>query len=170
MFGANALIAGMQRFVGEDMSYMRDLADASGQLLRAFLRFTRFSGYRRHAPQTLIHLARLGAVLVEDCGPCARISFRMARRDGVDADLLRAGLAGGEALTGDNALAFRFGQAISAGDSATADETGDAIEATHGRKVRTELAVAAATTRVFPAVKRGLGYASSCSLRAFDNL
>ena len=54
--------------------------------------------------------------------------------------------------------------AVSSGDVAAAAELGDRIEALYGRKVRTELALGAASGRLFPAIKRGLGFASACTI------
>ena len=45
-----------------------------------------------------------------------------------------------------------------------AAELGEAIEAQHSRPVRTEMTLAAASGRLFPAIKRGLGYASACTI------
>jgi hypothetical protein len=74
--------------------------------------------------------------------------------------LVEAGLHG-RIEDPDQARAFAFGQAIATG-AVEADTLGEAIERTHGRNVRTELAFAAATCGVFPSIKRGLGYAQSC--------
>ena len=64
----------------------------------------------------------------------------------------------------EDALAYDFGMAVSSGDVAAAAELGDRIEALYGRKVRTELALGAASGRLFPAIKRGLGLASACTI------
>ncbi|WP_306096011.1 hypothetical protein [Qipengyuania flava] len=41
---------------------------------------------------------------------------------------------------------------------------GEAIEAQHSRPVRTAMTLAAASGRLVPAIKRGLGYASACAI------
>jgi len=41
---------------------------------------------------------------------------------------------------------------------------GEAIEAQHSRPVPTEMTLAAAGGRLFPAITRGLGYASACAI------
>ena len=164
-----ALIRRAERQTGEDVSWMRDVA-ALGR--RAFYRlggFFRFAGHPGSAPVEMAALARLGAVMGEDCGPCTRIVARLARQAGVDPGKLRAGLAGGAGLEGDADLAYRFGRAI-ATSGLDVDELGESIEATHGRNIRTELTIAAATARVYPAIKRGLGYARACSVTRFDDL
>ncbi len=170
MIGAGLLARAAERSLGEDASYLRDLGDVSARALAGVLRLSRLAGFRRHASDELVHLARIGAVTGEDCGPCARIAFRVAKRAGVAEAPLRAALAGGAALDGDGAAAYWFGRAVATGDAAAADELGDAIEARHGRRVRTELALAAATIRVFPALKRGLGYARACAVTRYEEL
>ena len=42
------------------------------------------------------------------------------------------------------------------------------IEAALGRTVRFELALTAATVTAYPALKRGLGYATSCALHKLE--
>jgi len=64
---------------------------------------------------------------------------------------------------GELETAFSFGRAIAQQDAA-AFELGHAIEQRYGRVVRLELAFTAATVRVFPALKRGLGLSRSCAL------
>jgi hypothetical protein len=63
---------------------------------------------------------------------------------------------------GPGRAALEFGRALAAQDPAIG-ELGEAIEREHGRAVRTELTVAAATARVHPALKRGLGFARACA-------
>lgn len=166
---ATWVIGRAERRLGEDMSWMRDVAALGSKAFRRLGGFYRFAGFRRHAPGDLLTLARLGAIMAEDCGPCTRIVAKVGKQAGVDPELLRAGLRGGDALTGDAALAYRFGGAISSGDP-EADAIGGAIEARCGRRVRTELALAAASARFYPAFKRGMGYAQACALTRYDDL
>lgn len=58
---------------------------------------------------------------------------------------------------------YRFAAAVAAG-TAEAAVLGERIEARLGRTAQVDLALAIATSRFFPTVKRGLGYARSCSL------
>lgn len=164
-----AMIAGAERLTGEDAGWMRDVSALGRRAFYRLLGFYRFANFRRSAPTGMAMFARLGAVMAEDCGPCTRIAARLAKRSGVAPAELKAALAGGDGLAGDAGLAYRFGRAIASGDL-EADSLGEAIEARHGRKVRTELTIGAATARVYPAMKRGLGYARACSMTRFDDL
>ena len=108
-------------------------------------------------------MARLGATRTEDCGPCVEISRKFALADGLPEDRINAALYG-KANNEDDALAFAFGAAIARSDILQSAELGDAIERRFGKAVRTELSLAAASNRLYPAIKRGLGLASSCTL------
>lgn len=142
--------------------FIHDLARAPGRATEKFQAFMPLSMHRRAAPPVLFHMARLGAVLAEDCGPCAQLAAEGALADGVPRDAINAALIG-QPLDDAMRAAFAFGEAITR-QTPDANALGDAIEAEHGRDVRLEMALAAATVRVFPALKRGLGYAQSCAL------
>jgi len=153
----------MQRIAGEGEPYYGDLSDAGGFAVEKFQHAMVLAGHRYHAPKDMIHLARLGSARSEDCGACVEIVRDFALADKLDADRLQNALLGNPNSEQD-ALAYDFGAAIASGDAMRAAELGDRIEEGHGRKVRTELALAAASGRLFPAIKRGLGYASACTI------
>jgi alkylhydroperoxidase/carboxymuconolactone decarboxylase family protein YurZ len=140
---------------------LADFAAAPGALGEKFAHFMPFSTHHHAASAEQVAMARIAAVQAEDCGPCVEIAARGALESGVARDLVNAVLAGRRA-EGSEQQAYDFGRAIAL-SLPEADELGAAIEAAHGRAVRTELTVAAATARVHPAFKRGLGYAQSCS-------
>lgn len=158
-----AFLALMGRIAGEGERYYRDLSDAGGFAVEKFQHAMVLSGHYHHAPKEMVHMARLGATRAEDCGPCLEIVRGFARADGMDADRVQGALLGKP--QGDtDALAFGFGEAVASGDIVRAAELGEKLEASHGRNIRTELALAAASARLFPAIKRGLGYASACTI------
>ncbi len=163
--------AGVPKFaflkIGEKMApgetaYMREVADAPGHAFEKFTHFMPASMHRHDAPADLFHMARMGATLVEDCGPCALTAAHWALEHKLPRDLVNRALAG-DVPAGELKTAFDFGQAI-ATQSADAFSLGDAIEARHGRTVRLELAMTAAIVRSYPAMKRGLGLTKACAL------
>ena len=155
-------LALIDRLAPGESGYLRELAAAPGHALEKFMHFMPAAMHRHAAPPELFHMARLGATLAEDCGPCALIAASGARDDGVARELVNEALAGGRLLTGDRLTAFKFGAAV-ADHSAEAFALGDAIEHGSGRAVRLELALTAALVRGYPALKRGLGLSKSCS-------
>ena len=72
-----------------------------------------------------------------------------------------------ENLWGDADLAYRYGTAV-ASSSADADFTREQVLTRFNKTVLMELALCVATARVYPTVKRGLGYARSCNLVTID--
>ncbi len=153
----------MRKMVGEGEPYIDDLSDAGGFAVEKFQHGMVLSGHYCHAPKEAVHMARLGSTRAEDCGPCVEIVRNFALADRMDADRLQNALLG-KPDNAEDALAYEFGAAIANGDIMHASELGDEIEAKYGRPVRTELTLAAASGRLFPAVKRGLGYASACTI------
>jgi alkylhydroperoxidase family enzyme len=153
----------MRKVAGKAEPYLDDLDRAAGFATEKFQHAMLLSGHRYHAPAPLLHMARLGSTRVEDCGPCVEIVRQFALADGLDPDRIQNALMGRPDCDED-ALAYDFGMAVSSGDVAAAAELGDRIEALYGRKVRTELALGAASGRLFPAIKRGLGLASACTI------
>lgn len=154
-----------QRAHGES-DYIREIANAPGGVLEKFKHFQPATFHRYEAPADLFHMARMGATLIEDCGPCAITCAEIALQDGVDRGLINTALRG-EPPEGDLQTAFVFGAAI-AQQSADAAALGDAIEAQYGRTVRLELAMTAATVRAYPAMKRGLGLTTACALTRLE--
>lgn len=142
--------------------HLADFAEAPGHLAEKFAQFMPFTLHRHAASAEQVAMARLGAVMAEDCGPCVEIAARGALREGIAQSMVKAALDG-QLPAGPAKQAFDFAQAIAL-QLLTVDDLGEAIEAEHGRAVRTELTVAAATVRVHPAFKRGLGFARSCAV------
>jgi alkylhydroperoxidase/carboxymuconolactone decarboxylase family protein YurZ len=149
------------RMTGGLSPHLPDIAAAPGFLAEKFQHFMPLSLHRHAASAEQVDMARIGAVMAEDCGPCCLIAAQGALRNGMDRAAANAALAGNPA-EGPGREAYEFAQAI-ARNAPDVNELGDAIEAQYGRAVRTELTFAAALARTHPAFKRGLGFARSCS-------
>jgi hypothetical protein len=161
-----AVLGAIDRMTPDESEYFHEIARAPGQAYEKFVNLMPATMHRYAAPADLFHMARIGATLVEDCGPCALTCAQGALADGVDRDLVNAALKA-EPPEGDLQTAFVFGAAI-ARQAAEAFTLGDSIEAQYGRTVRLELAMTAATVRAYPAMKRGLGLSKSCSITALQ--
>lgn len=150
-----------------ESEYMKDVAAAPGHAFEKMMHFSPAANHRQAAPAALFHAARIGATLVEDCGPCAVTAANAALADGMPREQVNQMLAGGGALGTDEKLGFDFGKAI-ANASSEAFILGDKIEAEYGRDVRFELSMGAAIVRSYPAMKRGLGLTKACSLTPME--
>ena len=157
------IIAGQERARGADLDYLRTVADTS---LAAFAKFGLagpFLEHRTHVAPAPWHLARLAATRAQDCGTCVQTIVNAARADGVAADTLGAALADGDGLAPDEALAWRFGDAV-ARQADGRDALIAEVRAAFGEAGHAELALAVATAQLFPILKRGLGQDIACSL------
>lgn len=153
----------MKKIAGDKEPYYDDLSDAGGFAVEKFQHAMILSRHCFHAPKDMIHMARLGSTRAEDCGPCVEIVRGFALADGMADERIQNALMG-KPDSDTDALAFDFGDAIASGDVLRASELGKVVEAQYSRPVRTELTLAAASGRLYPAIKRGLGYASSCRI------
>lgn len=163
----DALVLGaLDRLTHGDADYAREIAKAPGRPFERFKHFMPMSAHRHSAPRDLMAAVRIGAALVEDCGPCVMITARAALSEGVERDLINSMLRE-DLPEGDLRLGQAFGHAVAA-QAPEAAVLGDEIEGRFGRTVRLELSLAAATTRVYPSIKRGLGLTRACSVTALQ--
>lgn len=156
-----AFLKAVEKINPSESEYMHEMASAPGHVMEKMKHFMPVTNHRYEASAELLSAARIGATLVEDCGPCAISAAQGGLMDGVERDLLNQILAG--EVDGDLKTSFDFGQAI-ANHSADAFELGHRLEEKFGRIVRLEMAMAAATVRSYPGMKRGLGLTKACSL------
>jgi alkylhydroperoxidase family enzyme len=134
--------------------------------LRAFFKFTKFLAvdeYRRVLPPGPCYVARIVAVRDEDCGTCVQIAVSQARKAGMPAEVLRAVLHGSpDTLPEELRDAYRFAEAVVTANGEV-DMLRERIRRTYGDEGLIEMALAIASCRTFPTIKRALGYAVSCS-------
>ena len=157
-----------ERKTGESVDFLRDIYRASGAALVKFALFLPMAAHRRAAPADAYHLARLVAVLHEDCGPCLQTVVTQARRAGVNRDVIRATITGEAGALGDPlAIVHRFAEAVVSCDPEAADLS-NMVADQYGNEALVDLALAIASTRVFPTLKRALGHARSCAATAID--
>jgi hypothetical protein len=156
-------IAAFERDFDYDMSYARDIYDASP---RAFFRFSKILGissYREDVPKDAWYAAKLATTLTEDCGPCTQLVVKMAERDGTNPATIRAVLLGDEAaMSPDAVLGFRFARAVLRRDIAESDRLRREILTRWGKKGLVSLALTIASARVYPSVKYALGHGHAC--------
>jgi len=123
--------------------------------------FAPLATHRKRVDNTLLHLTRLGAMQVYDCGSCLQIALDTAAREGLDGRTLRTALTQPLDLAFDERLALDFGAAIARNDTELAALVPE-VRARLGEAALAELALCAATAAVLPTLKRGLGIATTC--------
>lgn len=153
-----------EKRIGEPLDLPKEMLKASPGMLTKYLMAAPLFAYGRQAPQNALHMVRIAALRAEDCGPCVDIGAACGRADGLEEAHLQTARRGNyDDLPHDLSLAAHFGDAISRGLPEAA-ALGEAVERAWGRAARVEMALAAATARIFPAMKRGLGMTTSCAV------
>ena len=148
-----------------DTTYARDIMDGGLRAILQFSKAAKLSEYRKGLPLEAWYAAKLATIFAEDCGPCTQLVVKMAERDGVKADTLRAVLAGDVARLGpDEALAYQFARAVHERDLLRSDELRREVVKRWGRRGLVSLALSMTGTRIYPHVKYALGYGHACTL------
>ncbi|MBI3863124.1 MAG: hypothetical protein HY290_14635 [Planctomycetia bacterium] len=156
-------IAAAEKTLGVPLDYCRFMIRTSLRASFKFAKFLAVDEYRRVLPPGPCYVARIVATRHEDCGTCVQIAVNQARKAGLPPELLRAVLDGKlDALPEELSEAYRFAEAVVTANGEE-DVWRERIRQRHGDEGLIEMALAIATCRVFPTVKRALGYAVSCS-------
>jgi alkylhydroperoxidase family enzyme len=158
-----ARIAAAEKDLGVPLEYCRFILRVSLRASFKFAKFLAVDEYRRVLPPGPCYVARIVATRHEDCGTCVQIAVNQAKKAGVPAELLRAVLDGKlDGLPEELREAYRFAEAVlTASDEENAWR--ERIRLRYGDEGLIEMALAIASCRVFPIIKRALGYAVSCS-------
>jgi hypothetical protein len=166
MFGwlVKRKLAAFEKDFGYDATYLKEMYDVSPSAFWKFSKITAMSQMRAGVPVDASFAAGIVATFTEDCGPCTQLGVTMAERAGVSATSLRAILVGDtSAMSADAALGFNFAKAVLRRDIEESDRLRAEIVSKWGRKAVVSLAISIATSRVYPAVKYGLGHGHSCT-------
>ena len=147
------------------MSHVVDTSTAAGIRLSFLPLYSQFRG-----PKEALNVwagAMLGSTHEGDCGPCVQLVVDMALEAKVPASQLALCLQGNAASAGDVGLGFRFSRAAIE-DAADLEELRSEIETRFGPSAVTAASFAASSGRIYPVLKRGLGFGQTCSSVTID--
>lgn len=148
--------------LGASMDYLRHVVRVSPGAFMKFAKINGFAQYRRRLPVDAWSVAHIAASLSEDCGSCVQIAVNEARRAGLDAGVIRAAAeARADDLPESLGEVFRYCTSVAGREDDP--ELREKLRARYGEEGLIELAYAIAASRIYPTVKRALGYATSCS-------
>lgn len=148
------------QYDAEYMDYVTRHSTAAGVRLALLPLYTQFRGPA--AARDVWGGALLGSTLEGDCGPCVQLVVDMALEAGVAGRDLAFCLQGQGGEAGAAGLGFRFARAVIA-DAPELDALRGEIEARFGAEAVIACAFAASGGRVYPVLKRGLGYGGTCA-------
>ena len=147
---------------GVSVDYLRYVADHSMAVFAKFMLFMPLAAHHKKLPMDAATVARIVATRDEDCGPCLQIVVNTALQEDVDPAILEAAIADRlDDLDPLLADVHRFTQAI-VDKTWDEDALRERLRAAYGEQGLIELAMAIASTRVFPITKRVLGYGQTC--------
>lgn len=152
-----------ERDLGVSLDYARWIARVS---LPATLRMAKFTKLlnKHRGPTRAVHVASIVGAMADDCGSCVQIGVNLARKAGVPRELLEAVVRRNpDGLPDDLADLYHFADATTQ-NGPQLDEYRERVRGHYGDEGLVEIALAVAMHRVFPTLKRGLGFAKSCSL------
>ena len=161
------IVARLERFLGVDLPHLEEIVEQAPGAMVPIGLFMPASSYGRTVPSDVLHMVRIGATQAQECGECLQIAVNVARKEGVPPELLQAAVRGRFAeLRPDLADAVEFGERVGSGLDASAER--EALRARFGPRGVIEVSMAAATAHLFPALKRGMGFAQACRVDALD--
>lgn len=146
-----------------DSTYMRELLESSPEGFAKFNNFLPLTSHREKLSPEDYWVAKLAAMQVEDCGNCLQLNVRMALEAGVSKKLIEAIIKNNSALPENLKDIYNYAKAVAAHSQIDTALMGR-IEARYDKGGLLEFGVCIATAKVFPTVKRALGYTKSCSL------
>ena len=147
--------------------YMRDILEHSPEGFDTLAQFLPMARFRKEASTDVYFVAKIATMKAEDCGECLQLNIRFALENEVSREIVGQVLAGGDGLPNHLKDIYDFTEAIVYNRSVSS-ELQTRIEARNSRPVLAELALAIASARIFPTLKRTLGYDKSCKLVSLE--
>ena len=157
------MIRSSEKKLGVPLDEGRYMLEHSPGATLAFSTVQIWADRHKSLPAEAYYVAKIGAYLEEDCGTCLQIAVNVALKSGVNRELVRNAAQGREELLSPELRdVYRFAQRQA--NRQDDDAARDRLRARYGDEGLIELALAIGSARLFPAVKRTLGFAKSCSL------
>jgi len=146
-----------------DSTYMRELLESSSEGFAKFANFLPLSSHREKLTAEDYWIVKLAAMQIEDCGDCLQLNVRMALESGVAKPLIEAAIKGGSTLPDALKDVYDYARHVASNDIIDL-ELVDRIATRYDKGALLEFGLCIATAKVFPTIKRTLGYTRSCSM------
>jgi len=146
-----------------DCTYMRELLKYSPEGFAKFNAILPLTSHREKLGIEGFWVAKIAAMQVEDCGECLQLNVRMALEEGVAKQIIEAAINAASELPENLKDVYYYAKAVAA-HAQIETALKDRIKARYDKGMLLELGLCIATAKVFPTIKRALGYTKSCSL------
>ena len=152
-----------EKKIGISLDYLREILHAAPTVFFKFMKLKPLAAHHRVLPDNVLHVARIVATRQYDCGDCVQMALNFARQQGMPQDTLQAVINENIDLLEEELFeAYRFAESVASGTHEEA-EWRERICQRFGNEGVIELSLATAIAGVFPIMKRGMGYATSCA-------
>ncbi|WOO41766.1 carboxymuconolactone decarboxylase family protein [Rubellicoccus peritrichatus] len=160
---ANEQLTAFEEHYQYDVSYLQEILAASPEAMQAFDQFKAMGAFRRKLSPEAYFVANIATMQTEDCGSCLQLVVKMALEAGVSSEIVRGALNKGAGLSTELELLHLFSVGVATNN--LVDGLQEQISELFGKEALVEIALCIAASRVYPSLKRALGYAGkSCSL------
>ena len=159
-----AMIESFKTHYNYNTSYMEEILNVSEKSYEVFENFLPMASFVNKAPVDAINVARITAIINEDCGTCAQLYIDLAVDAGLDKGIVKEIVYNqGKNLSGELKTLYDFTLAVSNNETINTDLY-DKVNKLYSREVLAEISLTIAATKVFPTIKRVLNYVESCSV------
>mgnify|MGYP005989664831 CR=1 FL=1 len=157
------MLEGFQNHYNYDTNYMKEMLTENPNAYETFEGFLPMASFADEAPKDVLFVAKLTSMKNEDCGACLQLNVDMAIEAGVDKKIIQDIIFNeGKTLTSELKTVYDF--TLSVGNKKdVGTELYSKINALYSKKVLVEIALAIASTKIFPTVKRVLNDFQTCS-------
>lgn len=163
MNDALQFIAEFEAHYHYDAGFMKEMVQHAPSAYDHFQQFLPMARHREQLTAETYWIAKIAAMMVEDCGACLQLNVRMAREQNVDSHLIRAALDGGNDLPKPLKTVFHYAQQV-AGQGSVDSDLMARIQSQYSRGQILELGLCIASAKVFPTIKRAIDDKPSCAL------
>lgn len=150
-----------------DSTFVRELLHHSPEGFVKYNNFLPLTGHREKLTPDEYWVAKLASMQVEDCGDCLQLNVRMAIEGGVSKSIIKAVLNSGRALPDTLKDVYDYAWHVASTDIVD-PQLMERITKRYDKGSLLEFGLCIATAKVFPTIKRALGYTRSCNLVAVE--
>ena len=162
-------IAQFERHYDYDASYLRAILNTSPKAFVAYQGFSQMGNYRGKLPAVEYFVAAIATLLTEDCGPCIQLNIKMAKEAGVSSEIINGVLNLPNCQLPPHLDDLRR-YAIGVATNDTEKSLLDSVRNHYSEVDMVEIAFSIASVRVYPCLKRALGFiGESCQNIQPDN-
>ena len=152
----------LEAHLGESVDYLREIKRQSERAFEKFTQVIPLAAHREFISKEADFIAHILATINEDCGSCAQIAVNLAIKDGVALDFIETVVEGRrESLADELKLVYDFVHATVHNTSAQ-DDLRERVKVRLGAEALVDLGLTMASARIFPTVKRTMGFAVAC--------